>query len=75
MYGEKWKLRGNWQHERTYETKISLVLYDEVKSNFKTKLHIEVCTHEAIGGTEYWKMDTRSLKGVRVNNELVTSYV
>jgi hypothetical protein len=47
----------------------SLVFYNELKSSWEKKLYIEVCTQEARGGIEWWKMCIWRLKGVRGNTE------
>jgi hypothetical protein len=43
--------------EASMRGKISLVFYNELKSNWEKKLYIEVCTHEDRGGKGWWKMD------------------
>jgi hypothetical protein len=49
--------------------KRSPVFYNELKSNWKNKLYIEVCAQEARGGIGWWRMGIWRLKGVKGNIE------
>jgi hypothetical protein len=55
--------------EARMREKRSLVLYNELNSNWKKELYIEVCTHEIRRRTECWKMGIRRLKSAGGNSD------
>jgi hypothetical protein len=55
--------------EASVREKRSLVLYNELNSNWEKELYTEVCTHEARRGTAWWKMGIWRLKCVRGNTD------
>lgn len=49
--------------------KRSLVLYDELNSNWEMELYIKACTHEARRDTAWWKIGIWRLEGVIGNSD------